>query len=150
MANLYDFKVKDIDGGNVALADYKDKVVLIVNVASKCGLTPQYEGLQRLYDEYRRQGFELLAFPCNQFMEQEPGNPAEIKEFCSVQYGVTFPLHAKLEVNGEGRPPLFMWLTAAEAGPEESGDIKWNFGKFLIGKDGQVAGRFGPQVEPCS
>jgi glutathione peroxidase len=150
MANLHDFSMKDIDGNEQSLSEYADKVVLVVNVASKCGLTPQYEGLQRLYDEYRRQGLEILAFPCNQFMGQEPGGEAEIKEFCSVQFGVSFPLFSKIEVNGNERAPLYAWLTASERGPEESGDIKWNFGKFLIGKDGEIVGRFGPQIEPCA
>jgi glutathione peroxidase len=123
---------------------------LVVNVASKCGLTPQYDGLQRLYDEYRRQGVEVLGFPCNQFGSQEPGTGEEIKSFCEIQYGVGFPLFAKLEVNGQGRAPLYAWLTAAEAGPADAGDISWNFEKFLIGRDGQIRARFAPPVEPCS
>jgi glutathione peroxidase len=149
MDNLHDFTMQDIDGKQRSLSEFEGKVVLVVNVASKCGLTPQYDGLQRLYDEYRRQGVEILAFPCNQFMEQEPGSESEIKEFCSVQFGVTFPLFAKTMVNGEGRAPLYAWLAGAEVGPEESGDIKWNFGKFLVGKDGGLRARFAPQTEPC-
>ncbi|MBW2229040.1 MAG: glutathione peroxidase [Deltaproteobacteria bacterium] len=150
MPSLYDFSVPDIDGSERPLSEWKDKVVLVVNVASKCGLTPQYDGLQRLYDEYRGQGVEILGFPCNQFMQQEPGSEAEIKEFCTLEYGVTFPLFSKVEVNGDGCDPLYAWLTASEVGPEEAGDVKWNFGKFLIGRDGQIRARFAPQTEPCS
>jgi glutathione peroxidase len=150
MPSFYDFSARNIDGGEHLLSEWKDKVVLVVNVASKCGLTPQYDGLQRLYDEYRSQGVEILGFPCNQFMQQEPGSESEIKQFCSIQYGVTFPLFSKIEVNGEGRDPLYAWLTASEVGPDEAGDVKWNFGKFLIGRDGQIRARFAPQVEPCS
>jgi glutathione peroxidase len=150
MTNFYDFSATDIDGAERPLSEWKDKVVLVVNVASKCGLTPQYDGLQRLYDEFRQQGVEILGFPCNQFMGQEPGSEAEIKDFCTIQYGVTFPLFSKLEVNGAGRSPLYAWLTASEVGPEEAGDVKWNFGKFLIGRDGEIRARFAPQTEPCS
>ncbi len=150
MKSLYAFTLVDIDGEDRSLEECRDKCVLVVNVASKCGLTPQYEGLERLYTEYRRQGLEILAFPCNQFADQEPGGEAEIKEFCTVQYGVSFPLFAKLEVNGEGRAPLYAWLTEQQVGPEEAGDVKWNFEKFLIGRDGQLRARFAPQVEPCS
>jgi glutathione peroxidase len=124
--------------------------VLVVNVASKCGLTPQYDGLQRLYDEFRDRGFEILGFPCNQFAGQEPGTEAEVKSFCSLNYGVQFPLFSKIEVNGPGRAPLYDWLCSADVGPEPAGDIKWNFGKFLIGRDGAVCARFDPSVEPCS
>ncbi len=150
MSTLHDFSLTDIDGNEKKLSDFDGKAVLVVNVASKCGLTPQYDGLQRLYDEFRHQGLEVLGMPCNQFMGQEPGTEAEIKEFCEVQYGVTFPLFGKVEVNGEGRDPLYAWLCASDVGPEEAGDVKWNFGKFLIGRDGQIAARFSPQVEPCS
>ena len=150
MATLNDFTVRDIDGNEQSLSAYEGRVALVVNVASKCGLTPQYDGLQRLYDQYRKQGLEILAFPCNQFMEQEPGTEAEIKEFCTVQYGTTFPLFGKIEVNGEGRAPLYSWLTDSAAGPEEAGDIKWNFGKFLIGRTGEILARFAPQTEPCA
>jgi len=150
MSNLHDFKVKDIEGREQDLGELAGKVVLVVNVASKCGLTPQYDGLQRLYGEYRGRGLEVLGFPCNQFMGQEPGTEAEIQEFCTVQFGVTFPMFSKVEVNGPGQAPLYAWLTAETVGPEEAGDVKWNFGKFLIGKDGKVVARFSPQVEPCS
>jgi len=148
MTTLHDFAMQDIDGNHQKLSDFEGRVVLVVNVASKCGLTPQYDGLQRLYDQYRKQGLEVLAFPCNQFMKQEPGTEAEIKEFCTIQYGATFRLFSKIEVNGEGRAPLYEWLSASDVGPEESGDIQWNFGKFLIGTSGEILARFGPQTEP--
>jgi glutathione peroxidase len=150
MAMLHDFTMQDIDGNPQALADYKGKVVLVVNVASKCGLTPQYDGLKRLYYEFRQDGFEVLGFPCNQFMGQEPGSESEIKEFCTVNFGIDFPLFSKLEVNGDGRAPLYAWLCGTETGPAEGGEIKWNFEKFLVGKDGDVLARFSPQIEPCA
>jgi glutathione peroxidase len=150
MANLYDFQMNDIEGNARPLSEYAGKVVLVVNVASKCGLTPQYDGLQRLYDQFKDQGFEILGFPCNQFMGQEPGTDAEVKEFCSVNFNVEFPLFSKIEVNGEARAPLYDWLCASEIGPEESGEVKWNFGKFLIGRDGSIMGRFAPPIEPNS
>jgi len=150
MPTLHDFTLTDIDGREQSLADYKDKVVLVVNVASKCGLTPQYDGLKRLFYEFRHEGFEVLGFPCNQFMGQEPGTESEIKDFCTIQFGIDFPLFSKIEVNGEGRDPLYAWLCASEAGPAEGGDVKWNFEKFLVGKDGVVLARFAPQVEPCA
>ena len=150
MANLYDFSMNDIDGNERQLADFKGNVVLVVNVASKCGMTPQYEGLQRLYNQFQPQGLEILAFPCNQFMEQEPGTNAEIRDFCTTNFSVNFPLFSKIEVNGENRCDLYAWLSESEAGPEEAGDIKWNFGKFLIGTDGSIVRRFGPQTEPCA
>lgn len=150
MARLHDFKVKDIDGRERDLASFDGKVVLVVNVASRCGLTPQYDGLERLYGEFGKQGLEILGFPCNQFSKQEPGSDADIKQFCSLQYGVTFPMFSKIKVNGPERIPLYEWLCADESGPEAAGDIKWNFGKFLIGRDGAVRARFAPQIEPCS
>ena len=119
-----------------------------MNVASKCGLTPQYDGLQRLYDDYNARGLEVLGVPCNQFAGQEPGSEAEIKDFCSTNFNVSFPLFSKIEVNGDGADPLYQWLTSVEVGPEEAGDVKWNFGKFLVGKDGELAARFDPSVEP--
>lgn len=148
MASFHDFTMQTIDGETRSLGDYAGKVCLVVNVASKCGLTPQYEGLQRLYDAYRERGVEVLGFPCNQFLEQEPGNHEEIAEFCSTNYGVTFPLFAKLEVNGPDRDPLYTWLTSQDSEPEGAGDIKWNFGKFVVSKDGQVVARFEPPTEP--
>jgi len=150
MGTLHEFSLMDIDGQARSLSDFDGKVVLIVNVASKCGLTPQYDGLQRLYTEYREQGLEILGFPCNQFAGQEPGSEEEIKDFCSIQYGVEFPMFAKIDVNGASREPLYQWLTTSTVGPEESGDVKWNFGKFLVGKDGELVGRFDPSVEPES
>jgi len=148
MANFHDFEVKTIDGQERALSDYKGKVCLVVNVASKCGLTPQYDGLQRLHERFSAQGLEVLGMPCNQFAGQEPGSEAEIQEFCTTNYGVGFPLFAKLEVNGEGRDPLYAWLTEQNTQPDGAGDIKWNFAKFLIGKDGEVVARFEPTTEP--
>ena len=123
---------------------------LVVNVASACGLTPQYDGLQRLYSEYKSQGLEILGFPCNQFGAQEPGTDSEIAKFCETNFGVEFPMFSKLDVNGEGRDPLYGWLTGEEVGPEGSGDIAWNFAKFLVGRDGSLIARFDPPTEPCA
>ncbi|MGH0033478.1 MAG: glutathione peroxidase [Myxococcota bacterium] len=150
MPTLHDFSLSAIDGQERSLGDYAGKVVLCVNVASKCGLTPQYEGLQALYGRYRDRGFEILGFPCNQFMGQEPGSEAEIAEFCSTRYGVEFPMFSKIEVNGEGAHPLYRWLTAADAAPEGAGEVKWNFGKFLVDAEGRVVARFDPGTEPGS
>ncbi len=148
MSNLHTLTLPDIDGNEVSLGDYAGKVLLLVNVASKCGLTPQYEGLERLAAEQRDNGVEVLGFPCNQFLEQEPGTSEEIKTFCSTTYGVSFPLFAKLEVNGPGRAPLYEYLTAQATEPKGAGDIEWNFEKFIIGKDGEVAARFSPMTTP--
>jgi glutathione peroxidase len=145
---LYDFSLLTIDGAEQRLADYRGKAVLVVNVASKCGLTPHYRGLQQLYDEYREDGLEILGFPCNQFGAQEPGSDAEVKQFCSTRYSVSFPMFSKLEVNGAGRAPLYAWLTAEKTKPDGPGDIAWNFTKFVVGKDGAVKARFNPRVEP--
>lgn len=150
MANLYDFKVKSIRGDDCALSNFEGKVCLVVNVASACGLAPQYDGLQRLYAEYKSQGLEILAFPCNQFGAQEPGTDSEIATFCEANFRVEFPMFSKLEVNGEGRDPLFAWLTGIEVGPAHAGDVAWNFAKFLVGRDGNLMARFEPQTEPCS
>ena len=147
-ATLYDFSLRAIDGTEKPLADYRGKAVLVVNVASKCGLTPHYGGLQKIYDEYREDGLEILGFPCNQFGAQEPGSEAEIQKFCSTRYKVTFPMFAKIEVNGKKRTPLYAWLTAQPTLPDGPGDIAWNFAKFLIGKDGRVRARFDPSTEP--
>ncbi len=146
--SIYDYSLKSLAGEDLPLQGFSGKALLIVNVASKCGLTPQYAGLQRIYEKYQAQGFEVLGVPCNQFAGQEPGSAEQIQNFCSVSYGVSFPLSEKIEVNGEGRHPLYNYLCAQEVGPEEAGDIKWNFGKFLIGRDGQVVGRFNPKVGP--
>ncbi len=156
MPTLFDFQVFDIEGQERKLSDYAGKLCLIVNVASECGLTPQYDGLQRLYTQYRPDaggsdsGLEILAFPCNQFGAQEPGENKEIEKFCRTQYGVRFPLFAKIDVNGDARIPLYAWLTAEQTEPDSVGDIAWNFAKFLIDREGQVIGRFAPTVEPCS
>jgi len=150
MPKLQDFTLRTIDGEGKPLADYAGKAVLIVNVASKCGLTPQYDGMQRLYDLYSARGLEILGIPCNQFAGQEPGSESEIAEFCSTQYAVRFPLFSKLEVNGDGADPLYAWLTSQDVGPEGAGDVKWNFGKFLIDRDGELVGRFEPASEPQS
>lgn len=147
-ANIYSFVVKDINGKEVNLSDYKGKVVLIVNVASKCGYTRQYEGLQKIYDKYSEKGFEILAFPCNDFRGQEPGTNDEIKEFCSLNYGVTFRLFDKIKVLGDDKAPLYQLLTDNEV--TGTGDIKWNFEKFLINKDGEIVERYVSKVEPES
>ena len=169
---IYNITVKDMDGNDVSLANYKGKVLLIVNVASKCGLTPQYEGLEALYQKYKDQGLEILGFPCNQFLEQEPGTNEEIQSFCSLNYNVTFPLFDKIDVNGEAESPLYTYLKKQAPfkgypeGTEEfaeqldqihqktgtgfdQGDaIRWNFGKFLVSKDGKTILRFEPMVTP--
>ncbi len=146
--SIYDIAVKDIDGKDTTLADYKGKVVLIVNVASKCGFTPQYKNLEAVYQKYKDQGFVVLGFPCNQFGGQEPGTNEEIKQFCTSKYDVTFPLFDKIEVNGANRHPLYVAL-AGEASPFP-GNIKWNFTKFLIGKDGKILNRFDSKITPDS
>ena len=122
--------------------------MLVVNVASKCGLTPQYAGLQKIHDAYRAKGFSVLGFPCNQFAGQEPGTEAEIQDFCETRYDVRFPLSAKVEVNGPGRDPLYAWLTSQASAPDGPGDIQWNFAKFVVDRDGRVAARFAPQTPP--
>jgi len=148
--SVYEFKMKNIDGKEVSLSEYKGKVLMLVNVASKCGLTPQYEALQSIYSKYKDQGFVILGFPANNFMGQEPGTEAEIKEFCSVKYNVTFPLFAKISVKGDDQHPLYQYLTSAESNPQFGGEIKWNFNKFLVGKDGKIIARFEPKVKPDS
>jgi glutathione peroxidase len=148
MTSVYDFSATDIDGKQCALADYRGKVLLIVNTASKCGFTYQYEGLEALHRDYAAKGAEILGFPCNQFGKQEPGNAEEIKNFCSLTYDVTFPMFAKIDVNGPNTHPLYAYLENEKRGMWGSKSIKWNFTKFLIGKDGSVLGRYGPQVKP--
>ena len=150
MAGIYDFKVKDIDGNDVNLADYKGKVLLIVNVASKCGFTPQYQGLQKLYSEYKDRGFEILAFPSNDFMGQEPGTNEQIKTFCQLNYQVSFPLFSKISVKGENIHPLYKFLTDKGANPKFGGPITWNFNKFLIDGKGNIVNRFDSKTEPQS
>lgn len=142
------FEMATIDGEKVDLEQYEGKVVLVVNVASKCGLTPQYAGLEKLYNEYKEKGFVVLAFPCNQFGGQEPGAEADIKTFCSTKYNVSFPMFSKVEVNGEGAAPIYKYLTSKDLEPAGKGDISWNFEKFLIGRDGQVVSRFSPRTKP--
>lgn len=165
--NIYDFTVKSQGGEDASLAQYRGKVLLIVNTATKCGLTPQYTALQELYEKYRDRGLEVLDFPCNQFLEQAPGTDEEIQDFCTLNYNTTFPRFAKLNVNGEETHPLFAWLK--EQAPEDiadadalafaqrvkeytpdsrPGDIKWNFGKFLIDRNGNVVARFSPAIPP--
>ncbi|MEU6537959.1 glutathione peroxidase [Streptomyces sp. NPDC047000] len=146
--SVLDTEIGALRGGSADLAQYAGKAVLIVNVASKCGLTPQYTGLERLHERYAGQGFTVLGVPCNQFLGQEPGSAEEIAEFCSATYGVTFPLTEKVEVNGAGRHALYERLTGFADAEGHSGDIRWNFEKFLIGRDGSVVGRFSPQTEP--
>jgi glutathione peroxidase len=148
MSTLHDFEHKSITGEKKSLADYRGQVALVVNVASKCGLTPQYTGLEELYRAYKDRGLTVLGFPCNQFAGQEPGTEAEIQSFCSTQYDVTFPLFGKLDVNGAARHPLYAWLTSEKTQPEGPGDVQWNFGKFLIGRDGKVIARFSPTTAP--
>ena len=145
---VHDFELKTIDGKAQKLATYRGKVLLLVNVASKCGLTPQYAGLEALYEEKKGQGFAVLGFPCNQFGGQEPGSDADVKAFCSTKYDVSFPLFSKLDVNGAARAPLYACLTAEKTKPDGPGDIAWNFAKFVVGKDGRVKARFNPRVEP--
>ena len=144
--SIYDIKLKDIDGKDTTLSAYKGKVLLIVNVASKCGLTPQYKALEALQQKYKDKGLTVLGFPCNQFGGQEPGTNDEIKQFCSTKYNVTFPLFDKIDVNGEKRHPLYVALAGKES--PFPGDIKWNFNKFLIGKDGKILKRFEPRTTP--
>ncbi|WP_026211905.1 glutathione peroxidase [Longispora albida] len=147
--SVFDVEIATLDGQPGALSAHRGKAVLIVNVASQCGLTPQYTGLQALAEQYAGQGLVVLGVPCNQFGAQEPGSPAEIAEFCDVNYGVTFPLTEKVEVNGDSRHPLYERLAPVADGEGHTGDIRWNFEKFLIGKDGSVAARFSPRVEPA-
>jgi glutathione peroxidase len=148
MASIYDFSVEDIHRTERKLDQYKDKVMLIVNVASKCGFTPQYKGLETLYEKLHGRGLEILGFPCNQFGAQEPGNEAEIEQFCDLNYGVTFPLFAKIDVNGSAAAPLYQYLKKAKPGLLGSEAIKWNFTKFLVDRKGNVVERYAPNVEP--
>ena len=147
-ASAYDFTAQTLDGQPAPLANYRDQVLLIVNTASKCGFTPQYSGLETLWKKYRDRGFSVLGFPCNQFGAQEPGDSEEIANFCSLTYDVSFPMMAKIDVNGPKTHPLYAWLKSRKKGLLGSESIKWNFTKFLVGKDGQVIGRFGPTTEP--
>lgn len=145
---MYEFTMKDIDGNDVSLEKYKGNVVMLVNVASRCGLTPQYEGLQAIYDKYKDRGFTILGFPANNFMGQEPGTEAEIKEFCSLNYNVGFPMFSKISVKGTDQHPLYRFLTHPETNPGFDGDITWNFEKFLADRDGKIIARFSPRTVP--
>jgi glutathione peroxidase len=147
-APIYEFAVKDIKGEEHKLAEYKGRVMLVVNTASKCGFTPQYKGLQALYDRFHVRGLEVLGFPCNQFGAQEPGNNDEIESFCELNFGVKFPLFDKVEVNGENAHPLYRYLTEAKPGVLNTRAIKWNFTKFLVDRKGNVVERFAPNTEP--
>jgi glutathione peroxidase len=145
---LYDIPIHTLQGADATLGDYKGKTLLVVNVASKCGLTPQYEGLERLQKTYGDRGFSVIGFPCNQFLGQEPGTAEEIATFCSATYGVTFPLMEKIDVNGDDRSPVYAELTQKEDAEGTAGDITWNFEKFLVSPKGDVVARYRPQVEP--
>jgi glutathione peroxidase len=149
MTSIYDFSARAIDGSEVSLADFKGRALLIVNTASKCGFTPQYAGLEKLYKQFGPKGLTVLGFPCDQFMHQEPGDEAEIKNFCTTKYDVTFPLFAKVEVNGANTHPLWAFLKS-EKGGLLGGSIKWNFTKFLVAPDGKVVERFAPTTTPES
>ncbi len=149
MKHFYDFNAKDIRGKNVSMSTYKNKVVLVINVASKCGYTPQYEGLEKLYKKYREQGFEVLGFPCNQFRNQEPGTAKEIQNFCKVNFGVTFPLFAKININGDNADPLYVYLKKQAPGLLGTESIKWNFTKFLIDRNRNVITRYGSSTKPA-
>lgn len=146
--NFYSFKVKAVDGSDKDLADFKGKVVMVVNVASKCGFTPQYKGLEELYKKYHEKGFVVVGFPCNQFGQQEPGSNEEIQKFCKLTYDVDFPIMAKIDVNGDNTAPVYSWLKSSIPGVFGTEAIKWNFTKFLISRNGKVLERFAPQTKP--
>ena len=148
MKTIYDFEIKTITGTETTLQEYKGKVMLIVNVASKCGYTPQYDGLESLYKKYQDKGFVVLGFPCNQFGSQEPASESEIQNFCRVNFGVTFPMFAKIDVNGDDAHPLYKYLKSAKPGILGTETIKWNFTKFLIDKEGNIIKRFGSSTKP--
>ncbi len=146
--SVYDFQAKTIDGTEQSLSEYNDKVLLIVNTASQCGFTPQYEGLEKLYQQFKDRGFVVLGFPCNQFQNQEPGDEKEIQQFCSLNFGVTFPMFSKIQVNGSEAHPLYRYLVEAQKGLFGSKAIKWNFTKFLIDRKGQPVKRYAPATKP--
>lgn len=150
MSDLYSIPLQTADGRSTSLDEYKGKVLLVVNTASKCGFTPQYQGLESLYQKYRERGFAVLGFPCNQFGQQEPGSDREIQQFCELNYGVSFPVYAKLEVNGAGAHPLFVQLKKQAPGILGTEGIKWNFTKFLVDREGRVVARFAPKDKPES
>ncbi|MBI9097681.1 MAG: glutathione peroxidase [Spirochaetaceae bacterium] len=149
-SSLYDFTMIDIDGNEVSLSDYEGKAILIVNVASKCGYTYQYEGLEALYEQYKDRGFVILGFPSNDFLGQESGTEDQIKEFCTLTYGVSFPMFSKIKVTGRNKNPLYAYLTDKESNPEFKGRITWNFNKFLVDRNGNIVNRFGSKTEPLS
>ncbi|MGW5359423.1 glutathione peroxidase [Actinopolymorpha pittospori] len=146
--SIYESPVRTLAGEPGSLGDLAGRTLLVVNVASKCGLTPQYTGLERLHEKYADRGFSVVGFPCNQFGGQEPGSAEEIQEFCSTTYGVTFPMYEKVEVNGPGRHAIYTELTAVPDADGEAGDIQWNFEKFLVSADGEIVGRFRPRTDP--
>lgn len=148
--SLYDFTMDDIDGKPLPLKEFEGKVALVVNVASKCGFTPQYKGLEELYKKYKDKGLVVLGFPSNNFFFQEPGDNAEIKQFCSLTYNVTFPMFSKISVKGGKQAPLYKWLTEQKTQPEDSGNVTWNFNKFLVDRKGRAVYRFGSKTEPLS
>ncbi len=147
---IYDFSAERIDGSAESLRAYEGKVLLVVNTASKCGFTKQYDGLQKLWEQFRDQGLVVLGFPANDFMRQEPGENDEIESFCRINFGVNFPLFAKIAVRGKNIHPLFAWLTSKQENPDFAGKVSWNFNKFLISRDGRLIGRFGSRDEPLS
>lgn len=146
--SVYQFEVKTINGENISLSDYKGEVLLIVNTASNCGFTPQYKELQELYEKYKEKGFAVLGFPCNQFMNQEPGTESDIQSFCELNFGVTFPLFTKVDVNGKNAHPLFQYLTEEAPGLLGMKAVKWNFTKFLVNRSGEVVERYAPNTNP--
>ena len=148
MSSVYDFEAQTINGDSVKLADYRGKVLLIVNTASKCGFTPQFEGLEKVFEQYKAQGLVVIGFPCNQFASQDPGSNSEIGEFCQRNYGVSFPMMAKIDVNGADAHPLYKYLSKEAKGLLGTEAIKWNFTKFLIGRDGRVLDRYAPTTKP--
>jgi glutathione peroxidase len=148
--SLFDFTMKDIEGAEIPLRTFEGRVLLVVNVASKCGFTPQYKGLQELYEKYRGRGFEILGFPANNFMWQEPGSDSGIRRFCEEKYAVTFPLFSKISVKGKDMHPLYGFLTSPETNPGFPGKVGWNFAKFLLDRKGKVIGRFEPKTDPMS
>ena len=147
--SVYDFTLNDIDGKPVALSGFRGKVLLLVNVASHCGFTPQYEGLEKLFEQYQERGLVVLGFPANNFLGQEPGTEAEIKQFCTTRYHVSFPLFAKISVKGSDQHPLYKFLMSKESNPAFAGAITWNFNKFLVGRDGKILARFGSRITPA-
>lgn len=149
-SSIHDFTMKAIDGKSIPLSNFKGHVLLVVNVASQCGYTPQYEGLEKLYETYKARGFVIAGFPANNFGGQEPGTDSEIQTFCKSKYGVTFPMFSKISVTGAEQAPLYEWLTDRKANPKTGGEIQWNFTKFLVDRDGKVLQRFEPAVEPLS